>query len=432
MTAGRLLAHAGDMPGADRSTRPDLWLAVAAGPGPWLQGQRLSPQDGMVLATGMASGLVLSLAVTATAVASLALTMWQTLLFGSVLVGSMLVLVSPKLPRPDRPGAGELVTTLLPLVAARCAAAMAVLALSVKAYGSVQPLALAGLGVPAGAQAAVTLRAIGVHPTWLQVVRGFVLSTAHAGMLTGVLILAWLPVNRSLQGVVVALGLTLYTVVAVAAGTFAVVSTLAKESERGDAERVADVRAEVHRDQAHWLHDEICAELSYLRLRLQAGPVDPDTLRRCLDDLDHRLRVRQVDEILEGGPARLGEIIQPFLRAAQNNGLHLADVPTFEIGAALLEPEVGRQVQRALAVLTANAIQAGAREMAMRASIDGKDLVIEIEDDAGGFELTAAVAGRGLDGLRRDLGPQRLDLMRTERGTRAQVRIATVRPVAPV
>lgn len=400
-----------------RSPRLDLWFAVAAGPGPWLSGGKLAPADHLVLVGGVASAVVMSLAVTATAAASLQFQRWTGVAaFGAVLVSLVVVVF----------GGARRLARLGPVAVLSCrgAAALAVLALMVKAYGSVQPLALGGFGVAAGAHATVTLRAVGVRLRWIDALRRFLWSAVHAGVLTGAVILAFLPATRALRADALMLGLSIYALIATSTATMAVLGVCLERIDTTRDAQIATLRSTIHRDHAHWLHDDVCSELGYLRLRLQQGPVDADAIRRSLDELDHRLRVRQIDEILEGGPARLGEVMQPFIRVAQTNGVELTEVPSFETGAMLLAPVAGRQVQRALAVLTANAIRAGARQVAIRTSLEPGGLVVEVEDDAGGFDVTNLVPGRGLDGLAHDLGPDRLEIVRTERGTLARAHVA--------
>lgn len=410
------MAHAVAMSAADRSPRLDLWFAVAAGPGPWLDGERLHPIDQLVIAAGMASALAVGLAVTSTAGMSIEPGQrLRTAVFG-VALGALLLVLFTAGPRLARSGP-------LVVVVARTGAGLGVLALTVKAYGTVEPLVLGGFGVAAGAHASVTLRAIGAEVRWQEALRRFLTSTVHAGVLTGVVLLSLLPPTRSLRGEALALGLALYAVIAMATLTLAVLSTLHARIEASHADHVAALRSAIHRDHAHWLHDDVCSELGYLRLRLQDGSADPATLRSSLDELDHRLRIRQIDEILEGGPARLGEIMQPYLRVAQTNGVELTDVPTYETGAMLLPPEAGRRVQRAMGVLTANAIQAGAGRLAIRTWLEPGGLVVEVEDDGGGFDVSRRIPGRGLDSLARDLGPDRLELVRTERGTTARAHV---------
>jgi hypothetical protein len=418
------VAHAVAVPASDRSSRLDLWFAVAAGPGPWLDGQRLRPLDQLVVAAGMGSALAVGLAVTSTAAASLEFGGPGLALFGLTLAALLVVLftTSPRLaalgPRP--------------VVVARAGAALGVLALTVKAFGSVQPLLLSGFGPAAGAHATATLRVVGAEVRWQDALRRFSTSTVHAGVLTGGVILAVLPATRSLRGDALDLGLALYALIATSTLTLAVLSRHRRRIAAGEDDHTAALRSAIHRDHAHWLHDDVCSELGYLRLRLQDGSVDHAALRQSLDDLDHRLRIRQIDEILEGGPARLGEIMQPYIRVAQTNGVELTEVPTYETGAMLLPPDAGRHLQRAMGVLTANAIQAGARRIAIRTWLEAGGLVVEVEDDAGGFDATTRIPGRGLDGLDRELGPGRLELTGTERGTSARAHIAMAANAVPV
>jgi len=413
------MAHAVAMSVTDRSPRLDLWFAVAAGPGPWLDGERLHPVDQLVVAGGMGSALAVGMAIAGTASASLEFRNGlEPAMFGLTL-GALLVVLFTASPRLARLGP-------LSVVLARAGAALGVLALSVKAYGSVQPLVLGGFGLAAGAHANVTLRAIGAELRWQDAVRRFLTSTVHAGVLTGVVLVAFLPPTRSLRGEVIDLGLAIYAMIATSTLTMAVLSKLHERIDARQAVHTAALRSTIHRDHAHWLHDDVCSELGYVRLRLQDGLVDPAALRRSLDELDHRLRIRQIDELLDGGPARLGEIMQPYIRVAQTNGVELTDVPTYETGAMLLPPDVGRQVQRAMGVLTANAIQAGAHRIAIRTWLEPGGLVVEVDDDAGGFDVTRRIPGRGLDGLARDLGPDRLELMRTGRGTVARAHVAMI------
>ena len=416
LTLGPALAHAVPMPVANRPGRLDLWFATAAGPGPWLGGEELVPVDRLLLAGGLASALALTLAITSTAGAAR--------LFGSGLGCAVFGLVLAALIAVVF-GTSERLTRLGPttVVLARAAAALGALAMTVKAYGSVQPLLVGGFGLAAGSHATVTLRAIGVRVRWSEALRRSLVSTVHAGALTGAVALAFLPPTRSLRADTFDLALAFYALVAASTLTMAVLSGLLDRISDGNAAHIESVRSAIHRDQAHWLHDDVCSELGHLRLRLQNGLIDSGALQRSLDELDHRLRVRQIDGILQAGAARLGEVIQPYLRAAQSHGVGLREVPTYETGAMLLPPVAGRQVQRAMAVLTANAIQAGAAELAIRTAVESGQLVIDVEDDAGGFVYTGPIPGRGLDGLAHDLGPGGLEIIRTERGTLARVRV---------
>jgi signal transduction histidine kinase len=188
-------------------------------------------------------------------------------------------------------------------------------------------------------------------------------------------------------------------------------------------DHVESMERERHRQRAHWLHDDVCSELRLLRLQIETKQIEPHELPDRLDELDHRLRIRQLDELLRSGRVRLAELIQPFVRRAHANGLRVRDVPSFEQASLELDEPTGRMVQRAAAVLMTNSIQAGATEIAIRATVDDDRgrFELEFEDDGGGFDIEAVPAGRGLDSLRHDLPSGALALHRTDTGTVARV-----------
>jgi hypothetical protein len=181
-----------------------------------------------------------------------------------------------------------------------------------------------------------------------------------------------------------------------------------------------------HRERAHWLHDDVCSELRLLRLKLETQHLTPDEIATQLDELDHRLRVRQLDELLQSGGVRLAEVIQPFVRRAQAHGLRVREVPRFEQASLEIDERTGRLVQHAAAVLVTNSIQAGATEIAIRAEIDRSEGWFELrfDDDAGGFDHQTIPPGRGLDSLCHELGPGSLELHHTDGGTSARVMFA--------
>lgn len=153
----------------------------------------------------------------------------------------------------------------------------------------------------------------------------------------------------------------------------------------------------------------------------------PEQVGGELDLLDHRLRMLQLDEMIAAGPVQLAHVIQPFVRLAQAQGVDVIGVPRFDEASAELRGPAGRLAQRAFGVLVPNAIAAGAKQVSFRISALEPDLVaVEVEDDAGGFDLAAVPSGRGLDGLRRELGDGNLTYVRTERGSVLRVTIERV------
>lgn len=406
------------------SQRLDLWLALAAGPAPWLDGEALDAEERLALSGGIISAVAAALVVTAAASASPRLTgIVPTLALGlGILALVSLVVSAPFCKRHS--GVGGPAGRLAPIVTIRLVASLGVLAIVVRVFGTVPALIVAGFGLTGGIEAAVTLRVLGADIPPRQLLRRSATSTLHLGVVTGLVGIALL--GRSGDGPAIALQVAtaFYALAASAMISFIATRSLLADHHRQDADRVDAARIDAHRDNAHWLHDDVCSELRYLRLHVETDGLDRPELLARLDQLDHRLRLRQLDEVLYMGTATLSEIIQPYIRAAQNNGVALLEVPSYETAGMVISAAAGRQVQRAVAVLVANAIQAGASSLRLRTIVDDGRVVVEVEDDAGGFRPDATVAGRGLDSLRRDLGASGLVLEPTPQGTVARSTIS--------
>jgi signal transduction histidine kinase len=61
--------------------------------------------------------------------------------------------------------------------------------------------------------------------------------------------------------------------------------------------------------------------------------------------------------------------------------------------------------------------------VALRLDVAEGEIVVEVEDNAGGFDLADVPLGRGLDRLRADLGPDALSAEQTSEGTIIVARI---------
>jgi len=87
----------------------------------------------------------------------------------------------------------------------------------------------------------------------------------------------------------------------------------------------------------------------------------------------------------------------------------------------------GRLVQDALRVIVNNAVNARTPTLAIRLRVDDELIEVEVEDEAGGFDLDTAPIGRGLDSLRnslrRQLGHDGLFCERTANGSRVRATI---------
>jgi hypothetical protein len=178
-----------------------------------------------------------------------------------------------------------------------------------------------------------------------------------------------------------------------------------------------------HRDHAHWIHDDVLSEIRLSRLRLERGEIAAADLPAELEAIEHRLRVRQLDEVVRSGSATVAEIVQPYLRLANSADVTLSRVPSYEVGAWRVGPATGMLLKRAFAVPIANAIQAGASVLAVEVHRRGPFLEVEVEDDAGGFEPEGVHRGRGLDVLDHDLEPGGVTVTRSSHGTQVMCRV---------
>jgi signal transduction histidine kinase len=183
------------------------------------------------------------------------------------------------------------------------------------------------------------------------------------------------------------------------------------------------VVAREHRRRAQWVHDRVCAEVRRLRLLQATSAMTLQDVGPALDELDHRFRLIQLDELIDGGEASVADLLQPFVRDLQNHKVTITDVPTAEESGLVLTAPVAAQVRQVLANLCSNALNAGATRVGLRVRHDDGHLVVTVTDDAGGFDHQQLPIGRGLDRLRRQLGDDALVLGRTDAGTVAECRI---------
>lgn len=281
------------------------------------------------------------------------------------------------------------------------------------------PVALAPiwvLGGVVGCEYTLTAWVLGVHTGGRAWWWGFQRSGVHLGIWAVSLSVAaaypdeWthlLRVPLSFQVIAVAAAVTCYSL-----------ERLRQVVEYRGTAQVSAALTEMHYRLAQWLHDEVATSLRLLRLGLRAGTVTPQQMSAELEQLDHRLRLRQLEEMLASGAVQLAQVLQPYVRLAQTHGVEVVAVPRFDETSQVLDPPAGRLVQRALNVLVPNAIAAGTKQLAFRVgSVEPSGLAVELEDDAGGFDLAAVPAGRGLDILRRELGDGNLRCDRTDRGS---------------
>jgi hypothetical protein len=285
------------------------------------------------------------------------------------------------------------------------------------------------LGLAFGMDATLTMWALGLTPTPIEWARRMVWGTVHFGALGALIGATVFDPNGPSSGT--ALGL--YLAMWMGLGTAATGVWLVNHLHRLIGEELADDRVEVRRKErelrVHWLHDDVLSEVKLASLRLEAGG-DPDGTKRELQDLDHRLRLRQLEEILGGGSPHLYEIIQPHLRRAQTLGARIDRVPALDRTDRRVDEATGQLVHRALSILMSNALNVGGRHLALDldALVDAPALLLSLTDDAGGFSLDDAPPGGGLKLLERDLGPGSVSRTDAPRGSTVSVRIPLSRP----
>ena len=279
------------------------------------------------------------------------------------------------------------------------------------------------IGAALGADASLTAYAIGWRPSPWQLWRPVISSPLHFGIVGGLVGTALARTDVQLADSVLPVYVTAHVWVAVACLTAHGISLmLDTEQARAEAIRFDAVRDE-HRRSAHWLHDDICAQLRLVTLTLHRGATESTDVVAMLDELDVSLRMRQLDELLQSGSVRLAEVLQPFVRKAQNHGVTVEHVPSYGVASAVVDRETGQTVRRAASVLTSNALNAGATRLSFEMSADDETIGFAVVDDAGGFEPSAIAAGRGLWSLQHDLGPTSVTIERVGCGSRVSVAI---------
>jgi signal transduction histidine kinase len=302
----------------------------------------------------------------------------------------------------------------------RLLAAVALVACWTALLGHAAPVGAWAIGVVFGCEVVLTGWALGFVMRALPWWRRAELSSIHLGVVIAVIVALVLAPDRAIT--IVSVYITFQIVVGSAA---LLVAGMEVVRRRAEAQRQADRRdleADAHRQFAHWVHDDVCASLRLVRLRLETGKLHPEAVPGELDALDHTLRLRQLDEVVATGAVQLAEILQPYVRLAQNQGVRIVDVPRFEQASATVSPDAARLVQRALSVLVSNALNADAQELGFRLEpVQGASVLVEIEDDAGGFDLDRIPVGRGLDRLRGELGGESVSCVRTRHGSRVSV-----------
>jgi CheY-like chemotaxis protein len=224
-----------------------------------------------------------------------------------------------------------------------------------------------------GLDVVVTCNEIGWRPRPLIWYRNFLFSGFHLGMI-GALIATFVVANDTPSHLVLPIFVCMHAWAATAVMTLWVVGTL-QAADTDDRERsVREVLDGERRRRAHWLHDDVCAQLRLVSLTLQTNQTANDEVVALLDDFDHQLRLRQLDELLGTERVKVAEVLQPFIRHAQNQGIRIEGVPAFELAAITMPQDTARLAARAASLLTSNALNAGATAIAYEVGGDNRFL----------------------------------------------------------
>jgi len=177
--------------------------------------------------------------------------------------------------------------------------------------------ALLPLGLVGGFEAATSAWSLGIEVRPRAWALEFLRSGVHLGLLaaavaTAVAGEAWIAVTSYI---------VILACVLLGCGTAATVDGLRRLQNAQDDRLVRATRAAEHRQGAHWLHDDVSAHLGLAKLRLRRDTTTPEDVARTLDDLDHEIRLRQLEELFQSGTVRLAGVLQPYVRRAQNDGI---------------------------------------------------------------------------------------------------------------
>ena len=403
-----------DIPGTTAAPPLDLGLALAAGPLVWRQPDAPVEGSAFVSAIGLL-GLVTS---AVGALATMSGPVWSSRVLPAVGLLVSLVLLAVPL------GVFLVDGRPIPLMSDRPGAAIALRAMTITCFVTSWLLIAQRHALPLFASLSTYLAAdlslsawqLGTPVQAINWAKRTLWSWPNLGVIVAV-------------GLAVALGSTVGVALASAGGGYLMLFLAFAEAQVLDHLRVRTATgrsnhdklalADEHRRRSHWLHDDVLSLVTGVQMKLERDDLSQAEVARELGELDHQLRLRQADEQLRSGSATLGQLVQPYLRQAQNMGVRLVETPTSETASLRFAVAQARRAQRVLGVTIPNSVQAGATTIAVRFNAGPRHLDIEVEDDAGGFDVDHLPAGRGLSVLIEELRPEdNLRLEPTEAGTR--------------
>ena len=397
--------------GGDNELSLDTWMALLAGGNPWTSDvQRRSAWSRLL-------SLVAAIAIVATIA-----TIWRSRRMSAldtsllpITVGTiaLCLLLATALLRLTRQG--PLSTNLAVNVVGR-GALIAAVCLSIYALmPGWQAMWSTTFAVAVGVDASLTCMDLGWRPRPLLWYRDFLRSGFHLGIV-GALIATLVVGGDSRLSVALPLYACMHVWICTALGTVWIIGSIHRGDQDERHQAIADVIENERRQRAHWLHDDVCAQLRLVSLKVQTDAATQAEIVQLLDDFDHQLRLRQLDELFGSGSVRVAELLQPYIRNAQNHGVHIEHVPGFEEAAVVLSEAEARLFARAANVLTANALNAGATTISYEVTTSSNRLLLSVSDDGPGFTLSDVPHGRGLWSLIDDLRPGGIEIARSELG----------------
>jgi signal transduction histidine kinase len=411
-------------------SRTDVWVAVLAGEAAWGAGDRPLPTTRLaaqVQVTGllMVVSVMWTLAPERFAASARPWIPWMACTVATACVAVVL-------PRPlllalgrRRPMRSPVRTAVL-----RLGASVGLYVGLLIVLPGWRALAVWPLGVAGGADSILTRWALGLsfrpRRFWIGLTRSPIMLGAAAALLLSESRLGGDAGTMAGVKLLVAFVSTLMA----AWGTMALLDLIRRELDQRTAATVEQARREEHRRRAHWLHDDVCAELQLTSLRLRTARLDPQGVAGELADLDQRLRMRQTDELIASGDARMAELMQPALRRVQAAGVRLETVPSLDHAHLRLSVHDARLFTRVLGVLVSNAVNAGATRLSVELANEEHTIAITVIDDAGGFPDAPLPVGRGLERLMQELGPGALDIRAIEGGSRVTLTMPYATPYA--
>lgn len=377
----------------------DTWVALLAGSNPWASGERVSSAWSRLLALGQMF-----------LVAIVVCTLWWghredlqvhrvVLIIGTVALLALSIM--PVLRVAGRPPRS--LTVRFNLVSRLIAISIVFMSIYALLPGW-RTLWATPFAVAAGIDASLTCSELGWEAKPAVWYRRFLQSAFHLGILGAVVATYAVGGERRLS-IVVPLFVALHVWLGVAVATLWIVSRLHSVEVTERAAAFAEIVEIERRQRAHWLHDDVCAQVRLVSLKLQTHAATTEEVVGLLNDFDHQLRLRQLDELFGAGSVGLAELLQPYIRHAQNSGVQIIGVPAFEEAAFQLSEKGARLTARTANVLTSNALNAGATTISYGVHTSEGFLHLAIADNGPGFRLADVPHGRGLWTLIHDLKP---------------------------